>query len=83
MADIINNENSISLKIQLLDNDYNDIVKDRTDFENYISFDFKLTVDEKIYSFPDQPTFSLYEIKNLLTNFKKICPPRVEQLNLF
>lgn len=74
MPRLNNIENNILLEINLLNNSFLDISDTRGDFENWIPFEFILDVEGDIYSYNDNigATFTVYEIKNLISNFESI-----------
>lgn len=74
MPIIRNIEKNVMFKLDLLNNRYLDIKKERTDFENWIPFILRLKVGDKVYNYSEEQgaTFTIYEIKNLITKLENI-----------
>lgn len=74
MALISNNEKNIRFEINLLKNEYLDLMESRTDFENWVPFElyFDNGVDSLGYLVGDGATFSYYEVKSMLAHFEEI-----------
>lgn len=79
MPKIINAEGNISIEINLIKNEYLDIEESRDDFENWIPFEFELVAGEEKYSYSSEAgaTFSLYEIKNFISNVDTIIQAKM------
>lgn len=74
MPKIINIEENILFELNLLNNEYLDIDFLRDDFENWIPFDFSLCIEKEKYNYApeDGATFTLYELKNMITGLGDI-----------
>ena len=74
MPKMVNIEGNVLLELNLLRNEYLDIDVLREDFENWIPFNFKLNVVEEEFNYlpDDGATFTLYELRNMLTEFDNI-----------
>ncbi|BCJ92675.1 hypothetical protein acsn021_02440 [Anaerocolumna cellulosilytica] len=84
MPKIVNKEKNVILELNLLNNTYLDIDFLREDFENWIPFDFALYVENEIYRYPPEngATFTLYELRNLITQLNKIIILKKEKLEI-
>lgn len=69
-----NLEKNILLEINLVNNSQLDIKTSRSDIENWVPFTFLFEVlqDKYVYDEKAKATFTLYEIKKLVSEFKKI-----------
>lgn len=74
MPKITNPEENITLSIDLFSSEYLDVVKGRPDFENWVPFSLELECIGERYAYPPEThaTFNVYEIKNILSDCKKI-----------
>ncbi|MBH5318323.1 hypothetical protein I6N90_10935 [Paenibacillus sp. GSMTC-2017] len=74
MAQLVNLENNITFKINLLRNEFLDIVDEREDFENWIPFEMVLKVGLEKYEYLNSrgATFSLFEINKLISAVENI-----------
>lgn len=74
MPQMRNVEKNILLEINLLNNSRLDIKTSRSDIENWVPFTFLLTVPQEQYVYDEEArtTFTLYEIKMLISELQKI-----------
>ncbi|MBR1443087.1 MAG: hypothetical protein IJ583_06090 [Firmicutes bacterium] len=82
MAILINKENNVILKIDLIKNSYADIDNKRCDNENWIPFTLCFECDEEkiIYDAERKCTFNIGEIKNLINminDLEKYCENKI------
>ncbi|WP_444908204.1 hypothetical protein ACJJIR_09825 [Microbulbifer sp. SSSA008] len=80
MPDIVNLEENVSLRLELLNSRSTDIVIGRSDFENWVAFYFRLEVGGIAYEFDESfgATFTLAEVKDLMLNIEKIIQIKKE-----
>ena len=80
MAILFNIEKNVKINIKLIENYMLDIEINRNDFENYIPFDLCVeTPLNKISLNREIPTFTLYELKNLITKTRKIIENKKDE----
>lgn len=79
---IRNSENNVMFELELLNNRYLDIRKERTNFENWIPFILKLKVSDKIYNYSEEQgaTFTIFEIENFITKLEDIITLKEKKL---
>jgi hypothetical protein len=79
-----NNQNNISLEINLLNNSFLDIDLLRKDFENWVPFEFVLDVSGKRYTYSQEKgaTFSLYELENFVSNCENVIKEKSSDLEV-
>lgn len=82
MPKINNIEGNISIEINLIKNEFLDIEESRNDFENWIPFEFELVTEGDKYSYVSEvgATFSIYEIKNFISNVDTIIQAKMNNL---
>jgi hypothetical protein len=82
MAYFLNDDGTIKLSIQLINNEFTDIVKNRSDYENYLPFNFSLEVGDQIFTIPGQPTLTMYEAKKMLSSFEQILAEKMNDQDI-
>jgi hypothetical protein len=73
MPKIYNHERNICWQLDLVFNEYIDIVKGRPDSECWIPFDFLLEVEDSKYKFQEEGTcLTVWEAKKIINSFQDI-----------
>lgn len=82
MPKINNLENNVVFELELLNNRYLDIKKERTKYENWIPFKLKLTINDRDYIYSDEngATFTHFEIENFILNLDNIIELKKKNL---
>lgn len=79
MPKLNDREGNVSLELNIIDNNFLDVQFSRQDYENWIPFEFVLNVGGERYAYiPDMgATFTVYEIKNLITKLEQIANSKI------
>lgn len=80
MAILFNQEKNVKINIKLKEGYMLDLEKGRDDFENYIPFKLSLkTPLKKVTINNEVPTFTLYELKNLIAQCRLIIESKRDE----
>lgn len=74
MPKIVNTEGNVSFELNLINNDFLNIDKSRSDLENRIPFELNLCVEKDVFSCFSEggATFNVFELKDAIVKFREI-----------
>lgn len=85
MPKLINTENNVVMEINLIKGERFDVQIGRADFENWIPFVFNFVIEKiEMYSYAEErgATFSLEDIKIMITRFESVIKDKSEGIEL-
>lgn len=84
MSRIQNMDRNIIFELELINNSWFDYIENRSDYENWIPFNLKLSAENEKFTYLDEDgaTFSLYEIQRLITEFERIIKQKANNIKV-